>query len=100
MLFGLRTIDSQCGCKLFNGSKLKSVLPYLGITRWAFDVDLLYQFKRKNFSIHEIPTVWSDSPGSSLNIKKASKEMFLAIVRLRLIYSPLKFIVKIYDKLT
>ena len=99
LFLGIEVHDSQCGAKLFKKSSLKSVLPHLGITRWAFDVDLLYQFKRNGFSIKEIPTVWSDSPGSSLNVKKASKEMFLAIVRLRLIYSPFKFIVKIYDKL-
>ena len=99
LFFGINVHDSQCGAKLFKGSKLKQVIKYLGITRWAFDVDLLYQFKRNNFSIHEIPTVWSDSLGSSLNVKKASKEMFLAIARLRLIYSPFRFIVKIYDRI-
>ncbi|MBS3162247.1 glycosyltransferase family 2 protein [Candidatus Woesearchaeota archaeon] len=99
LLFGIEIHDSQCGAKLFKKDRLKKVLQHLGITRWAFDVDLLYQFKRNGFSIKEIPTVWSDSPGSSLNVKRASKEMFLAIVRLRLIYSPFRFIVKIYDKL-
>lgn len=100
ILFNINVHDSQCGAKLFKKQAIKEIIPYLGITRWAFDVDLLYQLKKRKRTILEVPTVWSDTPGSNLNIKKASKEMFLAITRLRLIYSPLKFIVKIYDRLT
>ncbi len=99
ILFGIKVWDSQCGAKLFKKEVIKSVINNLGITRWAFDVDLLYQLKKKKYSVYEIPTVWNDSEGSKLDVKKASVEMFLAIARLRLIYSPLRFIVRIYDKL-
>ena len=100
ILFNINVYDSQCGAKLFKKQAIKEIIPSLGITRWAFDVDLLYQLKKRKRTILEIPTIWSDTLGSNLDIKKASKEMFLAIARLRLIYSPFKFIVKIYDKLT
>ncbi len=99
LLFNLQIYDSQCGAKLFTKKTIKNITPHLGITRWAFDVDLLYQMKRRNLSFKEYPTVWKDAQGSALNIKKATFEMFLAITRLRLIYSPFKFVVKIYDKL-
>ncbi len=99
ILFGLRIKDSQCGAKLFRKDVIKKILPDLGITRWAFDVDLLYQLKRNRFVVKEIPILWKDSEGSTLNVRKATIEMFLAVTRLRLIYSPLRVIVKVYDKL-
>ncbi|MFA4887218.1 MAG: dolichyl-phosphate beta-glucosyltransferase [Candidatus Nanoarchaeia archaeon] len=98
ILFGLNVKDSQCGSKLFKKHALKTILPSIGTTRWAFDIDLLYQLKRKGFTYKESPTVWKDAAGSTLNIKKAIVEMFLAVIRLRLVYSPFIFIVKIYNK--
>lgn len=99
ILFGLHVKDSQCGAKLFTKKAVRTITPDLGITRWAFDIDLLYQMKRHTLPFKEFPTVWKDAEGSKLNVKKATWEMFLAITRLRLVYSPFRFIVRIYDKL-
>ncbi len=96
MLFGLRLTDTQCGAKLMRRDALLPLLPHFGITRWAFDVDLLYQIKRAGGRIVEIPTTWSDVEGSKLEVGRASVQMFLALVRLRLLYSPLKFLVRLY----
>lgn len=97
MLFGIKVRDSQCGAKLFKKNAVKTVLNELGITRWAFDIDLLYLMKKHNFNVIEIPTEWNEPGESHLNIKKTVPEMFLAVTRLRLIYSPFRFVVKIYD---
>ncbi|HZX11897.1 MAG TPA: dolichyl-phosphate beta-glucosyltransferase [Candidatus Nanoarchaeia archaeon] len=97
-LFGLKLADSQCGAKIFTKKVIEKILPKMGITRWAFDIDLLYQLKRQGFTWKEVPTVWKDTEGSKLNVKKATVEMFLAVTRLRLMYSPLRFVVKIYEK--
>lgn len=91
--------DTQCGAKLFRRKAISSVISDLGTTEWAFDIDLLYRLKKKGFKIKEIPTIWNDKKGSKLNLKKVPFKMFSSIIRLRLIYSPFKFIVKIYDKL-
>ncbi len=91
--------DTQCGAKLFTKKALDSVLPEIGITQWAFDIDLLFRLQRKGFRIKEIPTVWEDKKGSRLNLTKVPLQMFAAIVRLRLIYSPLKGVVRFYDLL-
>ncbi len=99
LLFRINVRDSQCGAKIFRRKVLLEIIPNLTTTRWAFDVDLLYQLKNKDFTIKEIPTVWNDNPNSKLNVKRASIEMFFAIGRLRLIHSPFKFIVIAYDKL-
>ncbi|OQW97388.1 MAG: hypothetical protein BWK77_01835 [Verrucomicrobia bacterium A1] len=97
VLFGIRITDTQCGAKLMTRKALQDVLPHLGITQWAFDVDLLFQLSRHGHRIVAIPTTWHDSAGSHLRVGRASIEMLIAVVRLRLIYSPLRWIVTLYD---
>jgi len=98
LLFGLRITDTQCGAKLMRGDALRRVMPLLGITRWAFDVDLLFQLKRAGYRIVEWPTVWRDAGGSRLKVGRASLEMFIAICRLRLLFSPFRWVVTVYDR--
>ncbi|MAG52619.1 MAG: glucosyl transferase [Nanoarchaeota archaeon] len=98
ILFGINLNDTQCGAKLFRKEVVKKVVDKLGITRWAFDIDLLYLMKRNGNKIIEVPTEWAEPGGSQLSVKKTVPEMFLAIGRLRLMYSPFKFVVKVYDK--
>lgn len=98
LFFNLKVKDTQCGAKLFKKNVIQSVLPNMEkTTGWAFDVNLLYVIKRNKFKVKEIPTEWNEPGGSHLKFKTIF-EMFLSIVRLRLIYSPFKFIVKIYNK--
>lgn len=98
--FNLGIKDTQCGAKLFKKKAINIVSRRLGITKWAFDVDLLYQMKRHGFKIKEIPTEWQEPGGGHFKIKpRIVFEMFLASLRLRLIYSPLKGLITLYDKL-
>ncbi|MBI2106961.1 glycosyltransferase family 2 protein [Candidatus Woesearchaeota archaeon] len=98
LFFNLKVKDTQCGAKLFKKNAIKTILPSMGkTTGWAFDVNLLYAIKRNGFKIQEIPTEWNEPGGSHLKLKTIF-EMFLSIVRLRLIYSPFKFIVTLYNK--
>ena len=76
-----------------------AIVPTIGITRWAFDVDMLFKTRRAHYLIREIPTVWRDVSGSKVELARASFQMFLAICRLRMIYSPLRFVVRAYDRL-
>jgi O-antigen/teichoic acid export membrane protein len=98
ILFGLKLTDTQCGAKLMRREAVESILPHLGITQWAFDVDLLFQLRRAGYAIKEIPTTWHDVEGSKVQVGKASTEMVLALARLRLIYSPFKWVVSCYDR--
>jgi glycosyltransferase involved in cell wall biosynthesis len=93
ILFGLKLTDTQCGAKLFRREVMQPVLKNLGVTSWAFDVDMLFQAKRAGASIREIPTVWNDIAGSKIRIARASVQMFVAMVRLRMYYSPLRFMI-------
>jgi len=98
VLFGLRITDTQCGAKLIRRDALVEVLPKLGITKWAFDVDLLWNLRAAGYPILEIPTVWHDVRGSKVNVPRASLEMMLALSRFRLIHSPFRWVVRIYDR--
>jgi glycosyltransferase involved in cell wall biosynthesis len=96
-LFKLNISDTQCGAKVFTREAVQKAMPNLGITKWAFDVDFLFQITRLGGKIVEVPIVWRNAPGSKIKITRASVQMFLAVVRLRLIYSPFSWIVTCYN---
>jgi len=88
LLFSLPFKDTQCGAKLFKKHVITAVLPKLGITEFAFDVDLLFRAHSKGFDIKELPTVWEYKTGAHFNFSKwfikLVPQMFLSIMRLRL----------------
>ena len=101
-LFNYR--DTQCGAKVFRKELVEEVQDKLSVTKWTFDIDLLYQIKKRGFKINEIPTIWTDKEGSKHQNKlgdliRSSLRMFAGVFRIRLINSPFKFIVRFYDKL-
>jgi glycosyltransferase involved in cell wall biosynthesis len=98
VLFGLKLKDTQCGAKLFRREVIQPVLRNLGVTNWAFDVDMLFQTKRLGASIREIPTVWHDVAGSKVEVGRASLNMTVALVRLRMFYSPFRFMIPVFSR--
>lgn len=98
LLFGLNFSDTQCGAKIFRKEAFQKILPELGITQWAFDVDILFHMRRNGYVVKEFSTVWNDAEGSTLNMRKAAWGMAQALVRLRLIYSPFNWVVGLYNK--
>lgn len=99
IIFDMKFHDTQCGAKLFKKNAIDSIKNDLGITQFSFDIDLLYRLKLKGFKIAECPTIWNDQKDSKLVLKKTVPNMFFSIVRLRLLYSRLKFMVTAYDKI-
>ncbi len=98
ILFGLKLKDTQCGAKLFRREVIRPVLRNLGVTNWAFDVDMLFQTKRLGYSIREIPTVWHDVAGSKVEVGRASLNMTVALVRLWMFYSPFRFMIPVLSR--
>lgn len=90
--------DTQCGAKIFKGNAVAKISNQIGMTGWAFDIELLYKLNRSGFRIIEVPTVWSNEDYSKINFWKSGPLMALAIIRLRIINSPLRKMVRIYDK--
>jgi dolichyl-phosphate beta-glucosyltransferase len=59
--------DSQCGCKFFTAETARMAIRDLRVTGFAFDVELLRAVLALDVNIVEIPVVWSDQEGSTLN---------------------------------
>ena len=91
--------DTQCGAKIFRKEAIKSVIGKMKEKRWAFDVELLYQMNKNGYRIKSVPISWCDEEYSTINFWKAGPGMALGIVRLRIINSPMKFLMDAYDKL-
>lgn len=98
VLFILPHKDTQCGAKLFKKRLIKEIYPKLGASEWSFDVDLLFYARFFGFKIKSIPTEWHDKKGSKIS-RKTPARMFFSVVRLRLVHSPLYFILRFHQKL-
>jgi len=98
-LFFINYEDTQCGAKIFRKKVIEKIYDKIYITQWAFDVNLLYLCKVYGFKIREFPTVWEDKGDSKLHVIKSSLKMFFGILRLRLINSPFRYFIKLYDKM-
>jgi len=90
-LFGMHIKDTQCPCKVIRRAAVEKIHSSLRIADLAFDVNLLYSLKHAGFSVLEVPTEWTDKIGSKVtsSLFRSSLSMFLSVVRIRLIYSPL-----------
>lgn len=99
-LFLMSFRDTQCGAKLFKREIIEENYKKLITINWNFDIALLYCLRKEsNARIKSIPTLWHDEKGSKVNLKKTPIMMFASLIRLRLIHSPFKFIVRAYRKL-
>ncbi|EQD57475.1 glycosyl transferase, group 2 family protein, partial [mine drainage metagenome] len=81
--------DTQCGAKFFRTQELKPILPRITVRGWAFDIALLYHWEKAALGCLEVPTAWMDQPGSKLAIGRAIPMMFISLLGLRLINSPI-----------
>jgi len=88
--------DTQCGAKIFKREALMSVVDEIISMKWAFDVNLLYLLGKRGYKIKEHPTVWEDRVGGGIS-PKVPIQMAAGVIRLRLLYSPFKFVVRVYD---
>jgi glycosyltransferase involved in cell wall biosynthesis len=97
LLFGMKFRDTQCGAKVMHQTVVRDILPDIGSTQWAFDVELLFHIRRKGYDLREFPVEWHDRTGSKVKVFKSASEMTLALTRLRLLHSPFKGLVKLWD---
>ena len=83
--------DTQCPAKVMRRVAIERIHSALRIADLAFDVNLLYALKWEGFRVLEVPTEWTDKLGSKVtqSLLRSSLVMFLSVVRLRLIYTPL-----------
>jgi glycosyltransferase involved in cell wall biosynthesis len=99
ILFLLPFKDTQCGAKLFKRKILEENIKKIVSSQWNFDIALLFCLKKESRArIKSLPTIWNNDEDSKVNLKRTPVRMFASSVRLRLIHSPFKFIVRAYRK--
>jgi glycosyltransferase involved in cell wall biosynthesis len=94
LFFGLPFRDTQCGAKVFAKRAIDEVMGELETAKFAFDVELLYRLKKRGYSITEVPIVWENRPQSTLNLQWVIPEMFFAMLKVRMLDSPLRWMFK------
>ena len=91
LFLGVR--DTQCGAKFMRGEIGQSVLTTISFTNRAFELSLLYHIRKMGGRILEVPVEWSHDERSRMPIGKAIPVMFLTLVGVRVMNSPLKKVV-------
>ncbi len=81
IILGLKFHDTQCGCKAFKRDVVYAIND-IKTGGYAFDVDLLYNLKKKGYNIHEVPITWIDRKGSKLKLIDVF-EMFISLFKIR-----------------
>ena len=83
VLFGLPFADTQCGAKVFARDALGDVLPDIKSKGFEFDVELLWDMKRKNYEIREFPIEWQHEAESTFSLRHAPG-MFVNLLKRRI----------------
>lgn len=96
-LFGLPYSDTQCGLKIFKSEYAKSFSKMIISKRWTIDLNLLLLAKYLDLNVLSVPIIWSEKGNSTLDIKKAFKEVVKELIVLKI--NELKYVFNIDSKL-
>jgi len=96
-VFGLPYSDTQCGLKIFKAEQAKSFSKMIISKKWTIDLNLLLLAKHLDLNVVSVPIVWSEKGNSTLDIKKAFKEVIKELFVLKI--NDLKYIFNIDRKL-
>ena len=86
-IFGVKSIsDTQCGFKMFNRGAARKIFPWIHISGWIFDVEMILLAEWKSIKIHEVPVNWKEMNGTKLRIAIDSIKMAKDLLRIRFNY--------------
>ena len=80
--------DTQAGAKFFKGSVVRPLLKSVTLTNRAFDVALLFHVRKDGRQVREVPVAWTHDRASRMPIARAIPVMFVSLVGVRLMNSP------------
>ncbi len=75
--------DTQCGFKLMEGEAARELFPQLTIERFAYDVELVWETRRRGWKVVEVGVEWHDSPVSRVRPLHDAPQMLRDVVRVR-----------------
>ncbi len=81
-MFDLPHADTQCGAKAVSGPAARRLLPLLSSRDFLFDVDLLVCARSLGLRVDELPSVWIDKDGSTVDPVRDSARMAASALRL------------------
>jgi len=84
ILTGLPYRDTQCGFKIMLRDAVLPVFRAARVTRFAYDVEILYLAAKAGLVVEEIPVIWRNDPASKVDPVFDSLVMLKDIVRIRL----------------
>lgn len=88
LLSGIHSVrDTQCGFKLFTRKTALVLFINQRLTRWCFDVELLYLASQLAIPVAEVAINWAEIDGSKMNLMDASLSMGRDLVVIRVCYS-------------
>ena len=93
----IKISDFQAGVKVVDREKALSVKDELIINDLLFDVNLIYAFKRRGYKIREVEISYIHDESDSKISRKLVKViilMFLSLIKLRVFYSPFRWVLK------
>lgn len=76
--------DTQCGFKLFKRPVAQDIFSRSRVNGYAFDVEVLYIAKCRNYKIVEVAIDWTNVAGSKVNIVIDSAKMFFQVIKVKL----------------
>jgi glycosyltransferase involved in cell wall biosynthesis len=82
VIAGLPFHDTQCGFKLFTREAAQAIFRRQQMTRFGFDVEILFIAKKLGLRIVEVPVVWNDVEGTKVSML-AGVDAFLDPIRVR-----------------
>lgn len=87
-LFDLPYLDTQCGAKVIRREVLERLLPHLSTRGLLFDLDLLLVAHGLGYTLVEIPTMWTERPGSRVRLIREAAQTARSLLRLWLEHGP------------
>jgi glycosyltransferase involved in cell wall biosynthesis len=85
VMFSLKYKDTQCGLKVFKKDVAKSLSTRVSTVGWTFDLNLLLLSKYLNYTIIEVPTLWTYKTGSTVNVRKSMFNVARELIQLKVL---------------
>jgi dolichyl-phosphate beta-glucosyltransferase len=76
--------DTQCGFKLFKKNVAHDIFAVSQLNGFAFDVEVLYVARIRNYRLTEVAINWTNVAGSKVNVILDSMGMFFQVMGIKL----------------